>query len=576
MAQTRLGIPAPATIIASAALAIVVAGVVAFAPTSAEAAAPVAPNTVSGTRSGQTITVDWDAVDSATKYNINHSNDAKRSWQRSKSNHSGTSYEIHGTWLNADYTFAVQACNASNQCSGWTNSNLVAGENTPNPPSVVHIKHHGSWVHFWWPKPHGGASKYDIVASNTNKRSWGRLFTGYRRNAAHIKNANDSKTYYVAIRACNHSGNNGTARACSGWRNSAAGLPPPPSKVGTVFAAYSGTDLIAEWPATKGATKYHSSYGCQPGQDLAFGNNHQAITGTSRTHNVSTDTGNTSAAGCRVSVRAGNDGGWSAWTDSAPAVVPPTAPSNVSSTTSTIHGKAGGTITTTWTAGIRATGYNVNYRADSGNWQRIASFTESPHTGTVTKDEMHTISVQSVGGSTWVDHRPYWLWVKEVTEDGEASAKMLAEGPAIAVDEYLYHKHNQETACKGLPFTEGRSLVPKDDIDIHAGQKYVYSLYSDSSCTNKLADAEFITLPAIYWYNRSHEPGEQVEIAFFGYNMQQNWSYKADAGPDATCKAPASNSVDLTGLTTGQEYTYTAYSGKTCGTQVAEVTFTAP
>ena len=329
MVQTPLRMPAVATLIASAALAIVVAGVVAFAPASAEAAAPVAPNTVSGARSGQTITVDWDAVNSATKYNINHSNDAKRTWQRTKSGHTSCNnnsceYNVQGTWLNADYTFAVQACDDNDQCSGWKQSSLVPGQNKPNAPSVVHVKHKGTWVKFWWPKPSGGASTYDIVASTNHKASWSRLFTGYRQNVAHITNGDRNKTYYIAVRACNSKG-------CSGWRNSAGAQKLEPNDVASVNASFTGAELTANWPATPGATKYHATYACQKGQSLAFGNDHTNITGTSRTFPVDTSKTNDGATadGCWVGVRAGNDHGWSKWKNSAAATRTPEAPTSL-------------------------------------------------------------------------------------------------------------------------------------------------------------------------------------------------------------------------------------------------------
>ena len=343
MVQTRLGIPAPATLIASAALAIVVAAVVAFAPASAEAAAPVAPNTVSGARSGQTITVDWDAVNSATKYNINHSNDAKRTWQRTKSGHTSCNnnsceYNVQGTWLNADYTFAVQACDDNDQCSGWKQSSLVPGRNKPNAPSVVHVKHKGTWVKFWWPKPSGGASTYDIVASTNHKASWSRLFTGYRQNVAHITNGDRNKTYYIAVRACNHSGSNG-ARVCSGWRNSAGAQKLEPNDIASVTATFTGAQLSATWPATPGATKYHATYACRKGQSLAFGDGHTNITGTSRTFKVGTSktADKATAKGCWVGVRAGNEHGWSKWKNSAPAVQKPAAATNLQVSNSPGH-----------------------------------------------------------------------------------------------------------------------------------------------------------------------------------------------------------------------------------------------
>ena len=53
-----------------------------------------------------------------------------------------------------------------------------------------------------------------------------------------------------------------------------------------------------------------------------------------------------------------------------------------------------------------------------------------------------------------------------------------------------------------------------------------------------------------------------------------NWHYKADTGPDNVCKGPVTdNYKDLTGLTSGTTYTYTAYSDATCATKLASATF---
>ena len=318
------------TLVLIVALTAIIAAVIAFAPPAMATGAPEAPKSVTGNRSGQTITVNWEKVTgTGITYNINHSNDAKRSWQRTKSDLTPSdtdnpSYAVDNTWLNADYTFAVQACNASGQCSGWEQSGLVAGANKPNPPSVVHVKHKGTWVKFWWPKPPGGASTYDIVASTNHKANWSRLFTGYRQNVAHITNGDRNKTYYIAVRACNHSGSNGD-RECSGWRNSEGAQRLEPDDIASVSATFTGAELTATWPATPGATKYHATYACKKGQSIAFGSNHMNITGTSESQTVDlskTQDGKT-AKGCWVGVRAGNSHGWSKWKNSAPATQEP-------------------------------------------------------------------------------------------------------------------------------------------------------------------------------------------------------------------------------------------------------------
>ena len=384
-----------------AALTAIIAATVAFTPPAEASSPPDAPNNVSGIRTGQTIKVTWTGSTGDTHYNINHTNDDKRSWQLSKSNHDSSPYTIHGTWLNADYTFAVQACNASGQCSGWTNSNLVAGASTPNPPSVVNIKHEGDKVKFWWPKPSGGASTYDIVVSKNHKASWSRLFTGYRQNVAHIKNGDASKTYYIGIRACNYSGNGG-ARACSGWRNSTGAASQAPNSVASISATYTGKSLSATWTSAKGATKYHATYSCKAGQSLAFGNDHRNIAGTSRT--IIMPQSQADASSCWVSVRAGNANGWSKWKDSAPSQV--AIPDGVSSVTLE-HKRT--SLAISYTASARATKYRSQYKCGAlGTWSDAGGETAETSaavtlSGQAEQDAACTARTRAGNGAGWSD-----------------------------------------------------------------------------------------------------------------------------------------------------------------------------
>ena len=175
----------------------------------------------------------------------------------------------------------------------------------------------GDKVKFWWPKPSGGASTYDIVVSKNHKKDWSRLATGYRQNVVHIKNADASKTYYIAVQACNHSGENGK-RVCSGWRNSAAGKLTPPDPVSSITAWASGDDhrdLNAIWSAVDSSDYYHATYSCKSGESIALGDGHTNIQTNSRVVDIGKP-----ADGCWVGVRACyNNGACSQWRSSAPA-----------------------------------------------------------------------------------------------------------------------------------------------------------------------------------------------------------------------------------------------------------------
>ena len=64
-------------------------------------------------------------------------------------------------------------------------------------------------------------------------------------------------------------------------------------------------------------------------------------------------------------------------------------------------------------------------------------------------------------------------------------------------------------------------------------------------------------------------------------NYTGNWYYQADTGPhSASCQGPVSaggSAVDLSGLSPGTSYTYTAYSDSACSSQIARASqFTTP
>ena len=192
-----------------------------------------------------------------------------------------------------------------------------------------------------------------------------------------------------------------------------------------------------------------------------------------------------------MAVRARNANGESGWTNSAAAPAPPCAVGNLRAVTSTTHGTAGGSITTTWDAGKRANAYNVNYRADGGEWQRIATdHTTTSHTGTVTATGSHTVAVQSLNGSMgsrWSNFDVAWLTAGGI--GGKWATLTLAGHGA-----QWWYKANTgpHATCQGpvAANTNSTSLT-----GVSAMKTYTYSAYRASGCddANLLATAEFTT-----------------------------------------------------------------------------------
>ena len=119
--------------------------------------------------------------------------------------------------------------------------------------------------------------------------------------------AENAKSYVFGVRAGNNNG-------WSAWVNSAAAgpyvppLPDPPAAVSSVSVTRADGTLTASWDAPSEADKYHVTYTSDYGQTWTSAADAHAS--TSITISV------VNAKAYTVGVRAGNDGGWSGWTNS--------------------------------------------------------------------------------------------------------------------------------------------------------------------------------------------------------------------------------------------------------------------
>ncbi len=98
--------------------------------------APQAPNGVKATRGSGTLTVSWSAVDGATGYNVNWTDDNRTSWNRGASDVSGTSVTLKNVDDSKDYYVSVQAVNAGG-ASGWTDSSLIPADQPSIQPTAT-------------------------------------------------------------------------------------------------------------------------------------------------------------------------------------------------------------------------------------------------------------------------------------------------------------------------------------------------------------------------------------------------------------------------------------------------------
>ena len=120
-----------------------------------------------------------------------------------------------------------------------------------------------------------------------------------------------------------------------------------------------------------------------------------------------------------------------------------------------------------------------------------------------------------------------------------------------------YYKHtNTGATCDGPV-----SGTTKNLTGLTAGTSYTYSAYSDSTCTtgNLLATAAEFTTPAL---TASNVAATTATLTISGHSG--NWYHK-HTNTGATCDGPVSGTTkNLTGLTAGTSYAYSAYSDSTC------------
>ena len=269
------------------------------------------------------------------------------------------------------------------------------------PASVSASRSNGNIAVSW--SAADGATGYDVRYSTDDKATWQQAATNLAGTSYTLSNADSTKTYVIGVRAVNDAGE-------SGWTNSAAVSPPepepqPPATVASVSAVHNGGSLSASWSAADGATGY----------DVEYSTDDKATWQRAATNHAGTSYTLSDADSAKtyvISVRAVNDAGESAWTNSAP-VSPPepeTQPPGGVASVSAVHN--GGSLSVSWSAAAGATGYDVVYSTDDkASWERAASnHAETSYTlDGADAGKAYVVGVRAVnsaGESWWTDSEP--------------------------------------------------------------------------------------------------------------------------------------------------------------------------
>ena len=175
-----------------------------------------------------------------------------------------------------------------------------------------------------------GATKYHAMYSDDDRGSWHGPVDDHTniQTTSITFSADNAKSIIVGVRAGNDNG-------WSAWTDSPSVgpyTPPPPGAIPSVSVTRTDGTVTASWDAVSGASKYHAMY-----SDDDRGSWHGPVDDHTNIQTTSITFSADNAKSVIVGVRAGNDQGWSEWTDSAPAgpVVATPTPTATSTVTPT-------------------------------------------------------------------------------------------------------------------------------------------------------------------------------------------------------------------------------------------------
>ena len=472
----------------------------------------------------------------------------------------------------------------------------AAGQSPPDAPSSVKVTR-GTFgegvLNVSWSRVKGPVL-YNVRYSDDGGQTWDDGPSRVSGTSASISGVNDGLPYYVAVQA-------DSGKSASAWTQSALANvecpeghacamtdPPdaeaqsnPPDAPSSITLERTGTGfrgkgtLTASWPAVSDATKYQVNYTADKGRvwkTLASEHTSNSIT-------FEIWNGNTYIIG----VRAGNDNGWSGWTNSLESPpIPNPLPSNMLPGPDWVTVTRGdGTLTATWAAVSGATRYLIRYSTDFGTTFQLVTYNQISTSITMNANNGSTyiISVRSGKGSGdhWNNFGPVSYsarsgpYVPNYTPPPSPSlstSSVTHNTATLTLSDYgvqWWYKADTgpHAACSNIAVA-GNSV---NLSGLTPSTQYTYTAYSNWVCNTAIATASAFTTAAPPPTLTTSAIGRTTATLTIANHTAQ-WWYQADVGPDSTCQGPVAagtSAESLTGLTEETAYVYKAYSATGCG-----------
>lgn len=252
--------------------------------------APTVPTNIKATATSESVTVTWNAVSGADRYEVMFNNKIYST--------ETPSVTITGLTANTSYTYRVRAKNTGGTSSYSASQTVKTLEKIPETPVNVRATSTSYTITVMWNST-PWASSYDVFIGGTTYNTTGTYFTKTGLSA--------SSSYTYQVRAKNSAGTSAYSQALT-----IKTLMAPPATPSNVTATSTTNSVAVSWSGVSRADSYEVSFN---------GGTYRVTTGTSRTF-----TGLEMGTNYTYAVRARNEGGASAYSTTKTIQTVPTVP----------------------------------------------------------------------------------------------------------------------------------------------------------------------------------------------------------------------------------------------------------
>lgn len=252
--------------------------------------APTVPTNIKAAATSESVTVTWNAVSGADRYEVMFNNKIYST--------ETPSVTITGLTANTSYTYSVCAKNTGGTSSYSASQTVKTLEKIPETPVNVRATSTSYAITVMWNST-PWASSYDVFIGGTTYNTTGTYFTKTGLSA--------SSSYTYQVRAKNSAGTSAYSQA-----QTIKTLMAPPATPSNVTATSTTNSVTISWSGVSRADSYEVSFN---------GGTYRVATGTSRTF-----TGLEMGTNYTYAVRARNEGGVSAYSTTKTIQTVPTVP----------------------------------------------------------------------------------------------------------------------------------------------------------------------------------------------------------------------------------------------------------